>query len=249
MKLNVTRKSTRGLVLGMLALMVALLLVPTTALAKSQKEYYTVSVAKGYLALRTAPAYDERNEIGELYTGDTVRVKVENKTSGTYWWVYSPKYGRSGYVNRNYLVYAGATTGKTYTVTVSKGYLALRTAPAYDERNEIGALYTGDTVKFIESYNGTYWWVYSPKYGTCGYVNKNYLTSSYVDNYGSYTVRVNKGYLALRTAPAYDERNEIGELYTGDTVVVKDKSNGTYWWVYSPKYNRNGYVNKNYLVK
>ena len=102
MKLNVTRKSTRGLVLGMLALMVALLLVPTTALAKSQKEYYTVSVAKGYLALRTAPAYDERNEIGELYTGDTVVVK--DKSNGTYWWVYSPKYNRNGYVNKNYLV-------------------------------------------------------------------------------------------------------------------------------------------------
>ena len=65
----------------------------------------------------------------------------------------------------------------------------------------------------------------------------------------TYSVSVDKGYLALRTEPAYDEANEIGELYTGDVVRVKDKSNGKYWWVYSPKYGKSGYVNKDYLVK
>ena len=65
----------------------------------------------------------------------------------------------------------------------------------------------------------------------------------------TYSVRVAKGYLALRTAPSYDEANEIGELYTGDTVQVQDTSNGQYWWVYSPKYGRSGYVNADYLVR
>lgn len=65
----------------------------------------------------------------------------------------------------------------------------------------------------------------------------------------TYSVRVDKGYLALRTAPAYDEANEIGELYTGDVVTVKDRSNRQYWWVYSSKYGKSGYVNKDYLVK
>ena len=63
----------------------------------------------------------------------------------------------------------------------------------------------------------------------------------------TYTVSVAKGYLALRTAKAYDESNEIGELYTGDTVTVLDTSDCTYWSVYSPKYDRIGYVNRNYL--
>ena len=62
-----------------------------------------------------------------------------------------------------------------------------------------------------------------------------------------YTVSVSKGYLALRTAKAYDDKNEIGELYSGDTVQVQDSNDSTYWYVYSPKLDRNGYVNKNYL--
>lgn len=64
----------------------------------------------------------------------------------------------------------------------------------------------------------------------------------------TYTVKVNSGYLALRTYPSYEDWNEIGELYTGDVVTVLSKPSGDYWWVYSSKYNREGYVNKNYLV-
>ena len=213
---------------------------------------WTVNVATGYLALRTAKAYDYRNEIGELYTGDTVQ--VQDTSDATYWYVYSPKYGRSGYVNKNYLVgggssYSGNTGGATWTVRVATGYLALRTAKAYDERNEIGELYTGDTVQVQDTSDPTYWYVYSPKHGKSGYVNKNYLYggSNGGSSYVTKTVRVATGYLALRTAKAYDERNEIGELYTGDTVQVQDTSDATYWYVYSPKYGKYGYVNKNYL--
>lgn len=205
---------------------------------------YRVSVAKGYLALRTARAYDSRNEIGELYSGDYV--EVSDYSDSTYWYVYSSKYGRSGYVNKNYLVYAGdSNSGTTYTVSVSKGYLALRTAKAYDSRNEIGELYSGDTVQVTDFSDSTYWYVYSPKHGKYGYVNKNYLIAG--GSADTRTVSVSSGYLALRTAKAYDSRNEIGELYTGDTVQVIDTSDSTYWYVYSPKYGKNGYVNKNYL--
>ena len=63
----------------------------------------------------------------------------------------------------------------------------------------------------------------------------------------TYTVRVETGYLALRTAQAYDYRNEIGKLYTGDTVEIIDTSDPTYWYVYAPKLNNYGYVNKDYL--
>ena len=62
-----------------------------------------------------------------------------------------------------------------------------------------------------------------------------------------YTVSVSKGYLALRTAKAYDDKNEIGELYTGDVVQLLETSDPKYWYVYSPKLNKSGYVNKNYL--
>ena len=63
----------------------------------------TVEVSKGYLALRTEAAYDESNEIGELYTGDTV--EVEYFTDNGYVYVYSYTYGTYGFVNANYLIY------------------------------------------------------------------------------------------------------------------------------------------------
>ena len=208
---------------------------------------YNVSVSSGYLALRNAKAFDSRNEIGRLYNGDYVL--VQDSSDPTYWWVYSPKHDAYGYVNRNYLAGAGGSSsyydGTEYCVCVSSGYLALRNAKAFDSRNEIGRLYNGDSVYVQDSSDPTYWWVYSPKYDRCGYVNRNYL-----DGAGSSftcTVSVATGYLALRTSPSYDSRNEIGCLYTGDTVEVLDSSGSTYWWVYSPKLNKSGYVNKNYL--
>ena len=158
----------------------------------------------------------------------------------------------------------------TYTVSVQSGYLALRTAKAYDWRNEIGALYSGQTVDLIDASDPTYWWVYAPSLGKYGYVNCNYLIGGYyagynagydVGNCGGYngnyyytystsftrTVYVQSGYLALRTAKAYDWRNEIGALYSGQTVDVIDTSGGTYWWVYAPSLGSYGYVNSNYL--
>ena len=222
--------------------------LPVTAKESFAGSIYTVSVAKGYLALRTAKAYDSRNEIGELYTGDTV--EVTDTSDNTYWYVYSSKLNKSGYVNRNYHVGGAASTGgSNYTVSVAKGYLALRTAKAYDSRNEIGELYSGDTVQVQDTSDSTYWYVYSPKLNKSGYVNRNYLVGGTVSTGGaSYTVSVAKGYLALRTAKAYDSSNEIGELYSGDTVQVQDTSDNTYWYVYSPKLNKSGYVNRNYLI-
>ena len=224
-----------------LFLIVFTLSLPLTAKDSYASSTYTVSVSKGYLALRTAKAYDASNEIGELYTGDTV--EVTDTSDSTYWYVYSPKHGKSGYVNKNYLV----GSSNTWTVSVSKGYLALRTAKACDASNEIGELYTGDTVQLIDTSDSTYWYVYSPKHNKNGYVNKNYLTGGGSVSYPTKTVSVSKGYLALRTAKAYDESNEIGELYTGDVVQVIDSSDSGYWYVYSPKLNKNGYVNKDYL--
>ena len=141
--------------------------------SSSSRETVTVSVATGYLALRTAPAYDASNEIGELYSGDTVEVISKG---GTYWWVYSPKLGKEGYINSNYIVGNGGSSSDVYkTVSVATGYLALRTAPAYDDANEIGELYSGETVKVLDTSNGQYWWVYSTKLGKEGYVNSDYL--------------------------------------------------------------------------
>ena len=62
-----------------------------------------------------------------------------------------------------------------YTVTVASGYLALRTEKAYRDANEIGQLYTGESVELVDASDSTYWYVYVPKLGKEGYVDKNYL--------------------------------------------------------------------------
>lgn len=88
-------------------------------------------------------------------------------------------------------------SSNTYEVSVSKGYLALRSSMAYDSSNEIGELYSGDLVEVTEYTNGDYWYVYSPKYDCWGYVNNDYLVSLYSQSGGysystSYTVSVSK---------------------------------------------------------
>ena len=80
----------------------------------------------------------------------------------------------------------GASRWNTRTVTgLEKGYLAVRTAPCYDDNEIPGAeLYNGDTVRICANtspgtdVNGnpcTYAYVYVEKYGVNGYVNAAYL--------------------------------------------------------------------------
>ena len=222
--------------------------VPGTAQeAEASCNTYRVNVATGYLALRTDTAFESSNEIGELYTGDLVEVMDYTGATG-YWYVYSPKYDDFGYVNNDYLdsVTSSVSSYDTmWTVSVATGYLALRNAPDYDASNEIGELYTGDVVQLLETSDPKYWYVYSPKYDKNGFVNKDYLVGG--STFATKSVSVSKGYLALRSAMSYDESNEIGELYTGDTVVVIDSSNSQYWYVYSTGLMMYGYVNKDYL--
>ena len=90
-----------------------------------------------------------------------------------------------------------------------------------------------------------YWYVYSPKYDMNGFVNKDYLVGG--SSYSSWNVSDSTGYLALRNAKAYDAGNEIGQLNTGDTVLLIDASDSTYWYVYSPRLMNYVYVNQNYL--
>ena len=128
---------------------------------------------------------------------------------------------------------------------VSKGYLALRNMKAYDASNEIGELYSGDVVQLLETSDPKYWYVYSPKYDANGFVNKDYLVGG--NSYTTMSVKVSRGYLALRSAMSYDESNEIGELNTGDNVIVIDSSGSKYWYVYAPRLMEYGYVDNGYL--
>lgn len=73
-------------------------------------------------------------------------------------------------------------SNRRYVCNLHSGYLAMRTSPTYDYKNEIrgSELYNGDVVyiagDYVSGYDGkTYVWVYSPKTGTYGYVNAGYL--------------------------------------------------------------------------
>ena len=64
-------------------------------------ETKTVVVTDGYLALRSAASYDAANEIGQLRTGDKVR--IQGSFDGSYALVYSEKYDTVGWVNAGFL--------------------------------------------------------------------------------------------------------------------------------------------------
>jgi len=61
------------------------------------------------------------------------------------------------------------------------------------------------------------------------------------------TVSVNAGFLALRTAPAYEDANIIAQLNNGDVVQVFGEATGSYVQVYSPRYDAIGWVNAGFL--
>ena len=63
------------------------------------------------------------------------------------------------------------------------------------------------------------------------------------------TVSVASGYLALRNDATYDQSNEIGQLNNGDRVEIEGTgAAGSYVFVYSPKYDRCGWINAGFLI-
>ena len=116
-----------------LAATIAAVSVPCSSQIVMASDTYQVGVSKGYLALRSAMAYDSSNEIGELYSGDTV--EVTEYTTSDYWYVYSPKLNRSGYVNNDYLIFPHHTADKFVRFLYCQccqGLSGLRSAKAYD---------------------------------------------------------------------------------------------------------------------
>jgi hypothetical protein len=136
-------------VMAMTAIMV--IAVPKEVYAYQNKLYtYTVKVKTGYLALRTKKEFDKKNEIGKLYTGDFVIACPTDGDESEYRYVYSPKLRKHGYVNGDYIYYEGTYEGEEMYARVETGYLALRKAKAFDKKNEIGKLNTGDPVIILD---------------------------------------------------------------------------------------------------
>ncbi len=69
-------------------------------------------VQRGYLAIRSAPAYDYNNELNHIGLHNNDRVQITgsfvqgtgfNGVRAAYAWVYAPKFGISGYVDTAYI--------------------------------------------------------------------------------------------------------------------------------------------------
>ena len=254
------RFASLALVLALILGLGASLSVPAMAAgprppAPSCYTVYTVTGTTYYLALRNQARYDHRNEIGKLYNGE--QVYVTDASGKTYWYVYAPTLGLYGYVDSRYLTScsAGYYLGDdVYTVYGTTHYLALRSEPRTNCRNEIGKLYNGETVYVTDASRSDFWYVYAPGLNMYGYVNRDYIRSTGTNElltgrHQAYEVSGVTYYLALRNAPQYSHSNEIAKLYTGDVVYMNpcEDTAGNYAWVYVPSLDQWGYADARYL--
>lgn len=149
-----------------------------TAEATTYTETRYSCVASGFLALRTAPCYDDSNIIYEIWTNGT-QLCMTGQYSGNYGYCYCPAACCYGWVNVNY------TTGSTPAPApstecvryscVASGYLALRTAPCWDDSNIIYQIWANGTkLCMTGQYSGDYGYCYCPAAGCYGWVNVKY---------------------------------------------------------------------------
>lgn len=155
----------------------------------------------------------------------------------------------------------------TYYVTGTKNYLAIRSEPSSSSAAEIGKTYNGNAVGVIEKTDSTFWYIYDYSSGLYGYVKCAYLTGEYpyydydydyddyydegdyYDYYGDYYVSGTSNYLAIRSEPSSSSAVELGKTYNGNAVLVIEKTNSTFWYVYDYDSGLYGYVKCAYLVQ
>ena len=149
----------------------AVSIAATVPASASTADGYYLTTANTFLSLRTGPGteYTEIDRLG-MYTN----VHVEY-FSGNWAYVYVPSRNENGYVYSGYLTPAGTGSSNVKTCCVATGYLALRTAPSYDDSNEIAPIWAGQQVEVQWYTNNGYAYVYAPTVGCCGYVNASYI--------------------------------------------------------------------------
>lgn len=120
-------------------------------------------------------------------------------------------------------------------------------------------LKNGYKVSLLEETNDSYWYVFDYHSAERGYVKIAYLTDD-KDKVvgvnkepkdktivGDYYVQGVDSYLSLRSEPS-SGASLRGKLYNGDKVGLIQKTNGTYWYVYSYGLDQYGYVVASYLT-
>ncbi len=120
-------------------------------------------------------------------------------------------------------------------------------------------LKNGYKVSILEETNDSYWYVFDYHSAERGYVRTSYLTDDKnkvvgVNKepkdktiVGDYYVKGVNSYLSLRSEPS-SGASLRGKLYNGDKVGLIQKTNGSFWYVYSYGLDQYGYVAASYLT-
>lgn len=201
---------------------------------------------------------------------------IGGKTDGNIWQIHVKSEDVTGFIDRHYLTdkeeYVKEPEGRYASVAEDENLVILNGTDK--NATSVGLLARGDEVTVLSSADHEMVYISAPAMKAFGYVPESKLSKErpkeseketdkqadqviekkYFIQQGSapakdsvYYASVQTGYLALRTAQAFDASNEIGQIQNGEEVIVVDSSTGTYWWVYAPTLDKYGYVNSNYL--
>ena len=154
--------------------------VPAMVSARDNKDIYVSD--SGTLILRAEA--DEDSDIVLYANGSGYELHVQDILNG-FGYCYSPDFGVNGWVDLSDTYYNGAydidgnvidDDSDDFTQTlhscVDDGYLALRSAPAYDDSNIIAEIYENGTALYMTGeYSGNYGYCYVPAYGAYGWVD------------------------------------------------------------------------------
>ena len=151
--------------------------IPAMVSARDNKEIYITDSS----ALILRDQADENGEIILYAEGSGYELHVQDFMNG-YGYCYSPDFGVNGWVDLADTYYQeaydvdGHVVEDEFTQTlyssVADGFLALRTAPAYDDSNIIAEIYENGTALYMTSaYSGNYGYCYVPAFGAYGWVD------------------------------------------------------------------------------
>lgn len=239
------------------------------ALPESTGVYYYVSGVERFASLYEDNSIKSR-ELVRLENGDPVEFLYEENYKFVY--VLDHGSGLYGYMLADQLVddidavdyeqkaneYDEEESLGYYYVTKTKTSLTLWENP--DGGGVVKAkLKNGYKVSVLEETNDSYWYVFDYHSAERGYVKKSYLTDDKnkvvginkepkdKTIVGDYYVTGVNSYLSLRSEPS-SGASLRGRLQNGDKVGLIQKTNGTFWYVYSYSLDKYGYVSAAYLT-
>ena len=153
--------------------------IPAMVSARDNKDVYMSD--SSVLILREQA--DENADIVLYADGSGYELHVQDILNG-FGYCYSPDFGVSGWVDLSDTYYERAYDVDGYVLEddgeftqtlyscVEGGFLALRSAPAYDDSNIIAEIYeNGTTLYMTGDYTGNYGYCYVPAFGAYGWVD------------------------------------------------------------------------------